>query len=72
VIKKKVSTSTNMKKVFGCFTPSKQEPEDLDDYNLATLFRVEKVKRKIDTISLQVDLRPGLPIIFGSSKMRSL
>ena len=32
VVKKKVSTQTKLKKVYGCFTPSKQEPKELDDY----------------------------------------
>ena len=44
-----MSTSTRLKKVFGYFTPLKQDPKELDDYNLATLFRVEKVKKHTDS-----------------------
>jgi len=44
----------------------------LDDYNLATLFRVEKVKEHIDPELKEERLRPGQPIMFGTSYIKSL
>jgi len=43
VTKKKETTSGLWKKVVGCFKPKQQEREEFDKYNLATLFRIEKV-----------------------------